>query len=460
MGGLEKLLVEFARHADRARFDLRFVTLGDRGHLADEIEALGWPVLALGMPTGLRPRAVLELARLFRRERVDVVHTHSEGPLLYGAPAARLAGVGRVDPHPAPRARPRQQLAAGEAGRRPASRAGSTASSASPTTARGTCVAEGVPADRVVTVRNGIDLARFAYTGPRPGGPAVIVARLVPEKDHATLLRAWARVVAEEPDFRLEIAGDGPCLAALQAAGRRARPGRPRPLPRPGRRRRRAARPGGDARPLVADGGDLLDAAGGDGARASRSSPRGSAATPRSSSTARPGCSSRPVRPRTWPPPSSRSAATPSRAAGWASPAATGPSGISTSGGPSRVTKTLYMDRRPARASGPRRGRRDVERGGRRRRLAVPGELGGANPDAQPPDPAGAAAPGHVRRHPQPRPRRGPRGAGIPGRPRGRGGRGRAHRPAPSRASASTPGWRRTWRPRCPTRSPRTRAPP
>ena len=92
MGGLEKLLVDFARHADRARFDLRFVTLGDRGDLADAIEAEGWPVHALGLSRGLRPRAALRLARLFRRDRIDVVHTHSEGPLLYSVPAARLTG--------------------------------------------------------------------------------------------------------------------------------------------------------------------------------------------------------------------------------------------------------------------------------------------------------------------------------------------------------------------------------
>ena len=78
-------------------------------------------------------------------------------------------------------------------------------------------VDEGIAAARLVTVRNGIDLARFAYNGPAPHGPAVIVARLAPEKDHATLLRALAIAAAAEPDFRLEIAGDGPCRADLHA---------------------------------------------------------------------------------------------------------------------------------------------------------------------------------------------------------------------------------------------------
>ena len=48
---MEKLLVEFARHADRNRFDLRFICLGKRGSVADEIEACGWPVTALDEAT-------------------------------------------------------------------------------------------------------------------------------------------------------------------------------------------------------------------------------------------------------------------------------------------------------------------------------------------------------------------------------------------------------------------------
>ena len=35
VGGQEKLLVEFARHADRTRFDLHFLALGKRGPIAE-----------------------------------------------------------------------------------------------------------------------------------------------------------------------------------------------------------------------------------------------------------------------------------------------------------------------------------------------------------------------------------------------------------------------------------------
>src|SRR5215213_6385082 len=82
MGGQEKLLVEFARHADRRRFALHFVSLAGRGALAADLEAAGWPVTALDAGDGLRPALVVRLARLFRRCGADVVHTHNERPLI------------------------------------------------------------------------------------------------------------------------------------------------------------------------------------------------------------------------------------------------------------------------------------------------------------------------------------------------------------------------------------------
>src|SRR5580704_5346947 len=83
VGGQERLLVEFARHADRTRFDLMFISMTGRGKLAPAIEAMGWPVVALDGQPGLRPRMVLRLARLMQRERCDLVHTHDDKPLLY-----------------------------------------------------------------------------------------------------------------------------------------------------------------------------------------------------------------------------------------------------------------------------------------------------------------------------------------------------------------------------------------
>lgn len=213
MGGLEKLLVEFARHADRRRFSLRFVSLGHRGILADDIEACGWPVTATDQPDGLRLSLVLRLARRFSHWHADVIHTHDDRAHLYGTLAGRLARIPRLihtrhgrSPH----LTRRQKLLVGAASRWIDHFVCVSEDIA------GLSVQSGVRADRVRSICNGIDVQRFAYHGPQPGGPAVLVARLSPEKDIETLLRAVALVVRQDPDFRLEIAGDGPCMPSLR----------------------------------------------------------------------------------------------------------------------------------------------------------------------------------------------------------------------------------------------------
>ncbi|MCI0685072.1 MAG: glycosyltransferase [Gemmataceae bacterium] len=208
VGGQEKLLVEFARRADRARFELHVIVMGGRGKLAAAIEACGWPVTALNEPPGLRPRLVWRLADHFRRLDCDVVHTHDDKPLMYSVPAARLVGVRRIihTQHHGKLdilSRRQERVVAWTA------HGVDRFVCVSHDSAR-QMIAQGVPARRVRVLCNGIDLARFRGHGPKPGGPIVTVARLSPEKDIANLLRAMALVSRDDTDARLEIAGDGP----------------------------------------------------------------------------------------------------------------------------------------------------------------------------------------------------------------------------------------------------------
>lgn len=214
VGGQEKLLVEFARLADRRRFELHFISLTTRGALAPAIEEHGWPVTTLEGQPGIRPGLIWALTRLFRRERFDVVHTHDDRPLLYSCLAVRLARVRHfIHTHHhgyLPQVSARQLRFMTYAARM---------------TSRFVCVSEdsrryvvaqGVPQAKTLVIRNGIDLTRFAFHGPQRDGPAVTVARLSPEKDIANLLRAVQIVRQRFPDFRLEIAGDGPERENLQ----------------------------------------------------------------------------------------------------------------------------------------------------------------------------------------------------------------------------------------------------
>ena len=218
VGGQERLLVEMARHRDTTRFDWTVIVLGPRGPLADAIESAGVRVITLDTPTGFRVGLWRQLARLFRQERFDVVHTHDDRPLIYGMPAAWWAGVPRrIHTHH------HGQLA--KFGRRQlflmrqAARFAQHFVCVSRDSAR-YMTEQGVSAARVQTIWNGIDLSHFAYQGPTDEGPIVTVARLSPEKDIANLLRAAQQVVKAFPHLRFEIAGDGPCRAELTQLAR------------------------------------------------------------------------------------------------------------------------------------------------------------------------------------------------------------------------------------------------
>ena len=264
VGGQEKLLVEFARHADRERFDLRFISLGSRGPLADDIEAFGWPVTALEAPSGLRPRLVLKLARCFGRWRPDVVHMHDQRALFYASPAAWLTRVPMIVHTRHGRdvgATPRQTNNLRQLSR---------------LVDRFVCVSEevaglsreqGIAGSRLRTIKNGIDTGRFRFSGLNPVGPVVTVARLSPEKDVANLVRAIAIAAKWVPELRVEVAGGGPCLEELKRLAVEPRRRRPDRLPGRSSRHSRLARPGPDLRPALTVRGDSFDGARGDGVR-------------------------------------------------------------------------------------------------------------------------------------------------------------------------------------------------
>lgn len=214
VGGLEKLLVHFARLVNREEVSPTFVCLQGRGRVGDEIAEQGWPVEFLDGSPGLRPGLVWRLSQLMRRQRVDVVHTHNAKPLLYAGPAAKLSGVKGVV-----HTRHGQQFGA-------TPRKTFAFRLASRLVDRMVCVSadsavlsreEGVEADRIRVVVNGVDPCQFRFMGSTACGPAVMVGRLSPEKGVDVLVRAVAHVVSKQPAFQLRIAGEGACGNDLRA---------------------------------------------------------------------------------------------------------------------------------------------------------------------------------------------------------------------------------------------------
>lgn len=204
-GGLERLLVDFARRHDRDDVSLEFLAMRELGPFAEAIAETGCPVAKL--ESWKRLPQMRELVERFRAGKFDVVHTHNTYPHLYATLAARWAGVPIVV-----NTRHGQRLGHNWKANlqyRWTSRLVDRVIAVSDDAAR-LCLQEDRLPNRLVTrIWNGIDLEQFPWQGSSGDLTAVTVSRLSAEKDIPTMLRAVPHVRAEFPQFRLNIVGDG-----------------------------------------------------------------------------------------------------------------------------------------------------------------------------------------------------------------------------------------------------------
>jgi glycosyltransferase involved in cell wall biosynthesis len=212
MGGLERMLLDFAKFADAARFDMVFFSITGRGAMADILESLGHTIVTVGKPPGLHLSAIVKLSRLLRASRVDIVHTHNNSALFYGVPAAKLAGIRRVI-HTRHLHEP--ESAGLEIALRVIARLVDAIVCVSDDTLRVAAVT-GMPTAKLITILNGIDLERFPRSKLQPEGPIITVARLSEQKDIANLIRALGIAKASGVVLPAEIVGDGPLRADLE----------------------------------------------------------------------------------------------------------------------------------------------------------------------------------------------------------------------------------------------------
>ncbi len=215
-GGLERLLADFARHHDRSLCEMEFLAIREIGRFADVIRATNCRLHVLS-PAG-RLGQLRQMARLFRNGGFDVVHTHNTYPHLYATLAARWAGIPVVI-----QTRHGQRAGHGWKSRtqyRWAAKWVDRVVAVSQDAANLTIRPDGIPAAKVQTIWNGIDLDDFEYRGPGPDPVLISVARLSAEKDFPTLLHAMKRAVAQFPALKLRLIGDGPEREKLESLTR------------------------------------------------------------------------------------------------------------------------------------------------------------------------------------------------------------------------------------------------
>lgn len=226
-GGAERLLVSFARMADRERFDLRAAYLLPwKDHLVAGLADLGVPATCLKGGREADPRWVRRLRRLVRDAHIDVVHIHS--PLVAALARPALQALPRrhrpalmgtehnvwSSHHPATRwvnrlTLPLEDITLAVSDEVRASMPARLAQ-------RTEVVIHGVDVDDIVRRRGERDAAR-AELGVEPDELLVVtVANLRANKDYPTMLAAARRLAEAGESVRFMSVGQGPLAEQLE----------------------------------------------------------------------------------------------------------------------------------------------------------------------------------------------------------------------------------------------------
>jgi glycosyltransferase involved in cell wall biosynthesis len=94
IGGMERVIMELCRYVDPSKYRVSICCISRRGPLADQMEAEGVPVhFCENQSKAGKYLRGFELARIFRDQKVDLLHTHHMPAFVDSTLGARLAGV-------------------------------------------------------------------------------------------------------------------------------------------------------------------------------------------------------------------------------------------------------------------------------------------------------------------------------------------------------------------------------
>jgi len=212
VGGLERMAVDLSIAQKAAGHEVFLYCVTHAGPLAQRAEAAGLPVKAFLKAPGFSARTVWDIRRQLRADRIEIVHTHNSIIHHYGAAAAVFTGIPVVNTEHGMGSltlNPRQMR---------------IFRSTLPFTTAVVFVAEepkrflcdsiSLSPSKAHVIVNGIPTRAFAENPAGPGGSPPrfrfgTVARLVPVKDHATMLKAFAQAASAHPAAELHIVGYG-----------------------------------------------------------------------------------------------------------------------------------------------------------------------------------------------------------------------------------------------------------
>ncbi|MGA7576840.1 MAG: glycosyltransferase [Desulfobaccales bacterium] len=223
-GGTQRQVLELARRLDPARFRAEVWLLAAGDDLVSLAREWGLPLTWISRQEQVGPEALLNLWRQLRRGAMELLLPFTVMPNIWGRILGRLARVPSIVGNCRGGEAPRRQ---GERWLWPLANHIVCNSVSLKGVLSRRC---GVPSGRISVIPNGVDTDYFK---PAPDGsralendpPVVLsVARMVPDKDLGTLIRAFALLAPDFPEARLWLVGEGEGLKVLEQLAQQSLP--------------------------------------------------------------------------------------------------------------------------------------------------------------------------------------------------------------------------------------------
>jgi glycosyltransferase involved in cell wall biosynthesis len=220
VGGTETQVLALIRRLDRGRVRPFLCLLRAQAERSQPLEPDDCPVLRLGVGSLKHPATLVKawrLLRFLRRQEIDVVQVYFPDSTYLGVPAAWLARVPRI-------VRTRNNLGYWMT---PWHRRLARLCNWFTDVLVANCAAtrqavlgdEGLPAERVLVLENGVDLARFPLAKSkvrRHQRRVGVVANLRPIKGLDNFVHAASILATSSPDITFHVAGEGPLRPDLE----------------------------------------------------------------------------------------------------------------------------------------------------------------------------------------------------------------------------------------------------
>ena len=223
-GGMENGVINLSLRLPSEKIESSICTFEAGGDMEARLQRSNIKLWNLTKARGNDVTLPFRLAKILKKERIDVLHTHNWGTVVDGIMAAKLARIKVIHgEHGNVRHRwwhvVAQRIAWGRAAR---------VLAVSAALADRMTRLVGFPRERISVISNGVDTKHFAPSlepteanRKRLGLPTEVftigmVARLVPFKNHAGAFRALAKVVNRGVPVNLALAGGGPLESELR----------------------------------------------------------------------------------------------------------------------------------------------------------------------------------------------------------------------------------------------------